>query len=532
MAALEARDVATIGVDLVPLRDLSIVRDLVALTQALHHLGDRTAWLAVLRAPWCGASLASLTVLSRRGDKQLLWEALADTRRLSECPATDRARLQRLRAVLESALAARNDAPLAEWLEATWVSLGAPDAYAAGELRHARAFLTALGDRVAAGEWRGPRDLDSLLADLYAQPHTPAANPVQLMTIHRAKGLEFDHVFVPALDRDLGRGREPLLRWLDLPRAHGVSDLIMAPVPAISSDGRGELSTLVKRLTARRGANEQVRLLYVAATRARCSLYLSAAPRSRPDGSLAPRSGTSLAMLWPALGADFVLPSDAVPVTPPDPGALSLQRLAASWAPPTLAAPLTFSRLPVAHRSLESLEFSWVQETARCIGTVIHGALERLASHPELPSPDAIESQRAAYLSRLQRLGVPERELPRAAGVVVEALRGTISDPRGRWLFSTEHQQAHSELALTGMANGRLTGVVIDRCFVDRDGIRWVVDFKTSRHEGGGLEAFLESEMQRYRGQLASYVTLAGALGPQPVRAALYFPLLRAFREL
>jgi hypothetical protein len=186
----------------------------------------------------------------------------------------------------------------------------------------------------------------------------------------------------------------------------------------------------------------------------------------------------------------------------------------------------------VAHQSLESLEFSWVQETARCIGTVIHGALERLASHAELPAADAIESQRAAYLSQLRRLGVPERELPRAAGVVVEALVGTISDPRGRWLFSPEHQQAHSELALTGMANGRLTGVVIDRCFVDRDGIRWVVDFKTSRHEGGGLEAFLESEMQRYRGQLASYVTLAGALGPQPVRAALYFPLLRVFREL
>jgi len=63
MLALETRGVDAIGVDLVPLRELSIVADLVALLEALHHLGDRTAWLAVLRAPWCGLSLETLTAI-------------------------------------------------------------------------------------------------------------------------------------------------------------------------------------------------------------------------------------------------------------------------------------------------------------------------------------------------------------------------------------------------------------------------------------------------------------------------------------
>ena len=74
--------------------------------------------------------------------------------------------------------------------------------------------------------------------------------------------------------------------------------------------------------------------------------------------------------------------------------------------------------------------------------------------------------------------------------------------------------------------------MVIDRSFVDRNGTRWVIDFKTSRHEGSGREAFLEQEMQRYQAQLATYVALARALGPQPVRAGLYFPLLGAFQEV
>ena len=80
MAALEEAGIDTIGVDLVPLRELSVVRDLVALLRALHQLGDRTAWLTVLRAPWCGVSLPTLTQLSQRQDSLLIWESLTECR--------------------------------------------------------------------------------------------------------------------------------------------------------------------------------------------------------------------------------------------------------------------------------------------------------------------------------------------------------------------------------------------------------------------------------------------------------------------
>jgi ATP-dependent helicase/nuclease subunit A len=74
--------------------------------------------------------------------------------------------------------------------------------------------------------------------------------------------------------------------------------------------------------------------------------------------------------------------------------------------------------------------------------------------------------------------------------------------------------------------------VGVDRSFLDDGGTRWVIDFKTSSHEGGNLAAFLDQELSRYRPQLEGYLALAAALGSQPVRAALYFPLLGAFREL
>lgn len=588
ITALEARKIDAVGVDLVPLRELSVVRDLVALLQALSHLGDRTAWLAVLRAPWCGLTLETLTVLSRRRDPKLVWEALADEQRLARCSAEELARLVRVRGVLEAAMESRNSMPLADWLEMTWLRLGAADAYVAEDLRHARAFFEALSERVAGGEWSGPQDLDSLLGDLYAQPHTLAANAVQLMTIHRAKGLEFDHVFVPSLERELNRGREPLLRWLDLPRTEGQSDLIMAPVPAIGDDEGGAVTAYLKRLIARRAANEQTRLLYVAATRAKHTLQLSAAPKSRSDGKIQPRYGTLLASLWPAVApmlaaqatAELVntegdqadpattaggLPNgdtapnatvarqgaatenvlrSAIPATgPSSPDAPSmdpvpqvrqqpLRRLISSWSLPELTPAPDLPHLPVAHQSLEPPEFSWVGETARHIGTVVHAALEQFAIAKQLPSNTAIAAQRGFYEYQLRRHGVPETDLQRAASVVVEALMKTVSSDRGRWIFAPEHSESRSEWALTGIAGGRLTNVVIDRSFVAQDGTRWVIDFKTSRHEGGGLETFLKQEIDRYRPQLETYVALARGTGAAPVRAGLYFPLLDVFREL
>jgi len=533
ITALQASAIDAIGVDLIPLGDLSIVRDLVALTRALHHFGDRTSWLTVLRAPWSGVTLASLTELSHREDAALVWESMHDGIRLQRCEASDRVRIARIRAVLEMAFAARDRGPLAEWLETTWLRLGAADAYSVEDLPHARAFFTAIDERVASGEWRGAQDIDALISDLYAQPQTTAPNPVEIMTIHRAKGLEFDHVFVPSLDRELNRGTEPLLRWLDLPREEGSSDLLMAPVPAIGDEEGGRLGAYLKRLTAARAANERARLLYVAATRAKHTLHFTAAPKPRADGAIVPRSGTLLACLWPALGAEFKQAeniADAMPVTAPP--TQTLRRLPAQWVSPELPPAMELSRLPIEQASLAQVEFSWAGEALRHIGTAVHAVFEQFAQQSALPSRAQIEESRVLIRQKLHRLGVLDAELNDATATVLDALTRTVEDERGRWIFAATHRDARSEYALTGIAAGRLTNAIIDRSFVDSAGFRWVIDFKTSRHEGGDVEAFLNREIERYRPQLETYAALAGALGPEPVRAGLYFPLLGAFREL
>lgn len=109
--------------------------------------------------------------------------------------------------------------------------------------------------------------------------------------------------------------------------------------------------------------------------------------------------------------------------------------------------------------------------------------------------------------------------------MVRTALANTLSDDRGRWVLGA-HAEAHNEHRIRVLTSEGMRTYVIDRFFKTLDGHRWVVDYKTSRHEGAGLEQFLDQEQQRYAQQLSDYQkAMKGS------RAGLYFPLLRGWRQ-
>ena len=139
-------------------------------------------------------------------------------------------------------------------------------------------------------------------------------------------------------------------------------------------------------------------------------------------------------------------------------------------------------------------------------------------------------SAAARIRAALAEEGVAGGELERSAAEVATAVSNVLADARGRWLFAPEHLEARSEWALAGVDGGDLAHVVLDRTFV-ADGVRWIVDFKTGRHEGADVEAFLDRESERYRDQLERYARFVAALDPRPIRLALYHPLLCGWRE-
>ncbi|HEU4781679.1 MAG TPA: UvrD-helicase domain-containing protein, partial [Steroidobacteraceae bacterium] len=279
--SLKARNVPFIGVKLEPLADVSVVRDLEALVRALESPLDRVAWLAVLRAPFVGLSLPDLTAVSEAaGVGTIVSALLGDIHGLSPEGVE---RLLRAKSVLLAAWEQREREPRAHMAERTWLALGGASAAQAGELLHARRFLAAL-DEEDGKRLRGRElDLDRLLERLYAEdPAQPDA--VSLMTIHGAKGLEFDHVFVVGVGLRGRADESRLLNWLEIPREQGGDHLVMAPIRVRGDDDDSEddaINRYLKQLHRERARAERARQAYVALTRAKLSLHLFVHPRAK-----------------------------------------------------------------------------------------------------------------------------------------------------------------------------------------------------------------------------------------------------------
>jgi ATP-dependent exoDNAse (exonuclease V) beta subunit len=535
VAELRAAGFALRGVDLERLRDRAVIRDLSSLARALLHGADRSAWWALLRAPWCGLSLARIEQLSAQVEGDV-FAALS-------AAATADPRIARLCAALTPALIGDERGwPLWQRVEHAWLRLAGPAIYAsAAERFDSRRFIDALAlhddPETLVGEALG-----TLTERLYSGA-PPQAGAIDVMTMHAAKGLEWDVVILPGLGRKTAVDADPLLHWIELPRASEGTDLLLAPIRASEQEPQGSLAAYIKGLRRARSRLERVRLLYVAATRARSALHLLGAlePTLAPAVPAAPRAGSLLEILWPAIGREFAALRSAAPAPVQDsagaPAASEatplLWRLPESWRLPVPpAAPAPRRLLLSAPVSAETPEYSWVGLTARAIGTIVHAELHRLAAARVLPAAQDLQGRAGYYGTWLAELGVMPPERAAAQALILEALERTLADARGRWLLASSHPQAHSEWRLTGLHEGRLVNVIFDRMLLDQNRQRWVVDYKTSRHEGGAVEHFIDSEAQRYAPQLRRYAALAAQLGPEPVHVALYFPLLGVFREL
>jgi ATP-dependent helicase/nuclease subunit A len=213
-----------------------------------------------------------------------------------------------------------------------------------------------------------------------------------------------------------------------------------------------------------------------------------------------------------------------------------LRRLPIEWRPPRtqLVTPATVADV-VDIEDEERPVFDWVSQVSRHVGTLVHRELDRLCRPGMQASLESLRPARARLLAELAELGVPPDRCEAACERVMAAMERTLADERGRWLLGIDGgiREAASELALSGVVEGQILEGVIDRTFLDESGHRWIVDFKTSTHEGGGLEAFLNEEVVRYRPQLERYARLMRAYRPgETVRAALYFPVMRQWREV
>ena len=504
------------------------------------------AWLALLRAPWCGLELADLLHLVGEEAAAPVWDRMnQDLPRLSP---EGRIRLERVRAVLRPALEERGRRPARRLVEGVWLALGGPAGLGEAALADAAAFLDLLsGMEEGEADWE---HLADKVKKLFAQPDLTADESLQVMTIHKAKGLEFDIVILPGLGRVPARDQPPLLMWNERPRrGENQADLVLATIMEKGSDP-DPIYRYLRQLADIRQGLEAGRLIYVAATRPREQLHLLGHAEASAEGLRLPPKGTLLRMLWPVVKGPFeeawraqeealetaAAGGSATAKGTPEQRPAVLVRLPTDWVcppvPPGLSDPAAEQGAAESEADDHgTLDFLWAGDAIRHVGTVVHRALQIIAETGLAGwNPERIRKLRDRFRAQLRRLGVSAAELEDAAEKVEAALQGALTDERGGWVLG-DHAEAESELALTAVEGGQPVRVQVDRTFV-AEGVRWIIDYKTGSHTGGDLEAFLASEQTRYRAQLERYAHVLEKYDPgKPIRLGLYFPLLRAWRE-
>ncbi|MYJ94891.1 MAG: AAA family ATPase [Proteobacteria bacterium] len=500
-----------------------VTQDLIGLTRALTHRGDRVAWLGVLRAPWCGLRWTDLHGLCKGDSDSAVWTLMHDAGRIAMLTEDGQARLKRLRAILQMAFDERSAQPLARWVQRTWLTLDGPDCLLESrDMERAEHFFAVLREATVRGDLDDPTALDRLFDDPAAIVDRPRESGIEIMTIHKAKGLEFDTVVLPGLGREARSDQGKALYWHERVHADGEESVLLAPFCA-GSDEPDSHTRWLRGIEQRKEYSERARLLYVATTRARERLHLIG---QLAVGQSRPRAGSLLAFLWPQVSPAFESAG-----TPDDTG----QQDEDAFEPQLRRLIDTARQREGATVPDEDVErrphFQWAGQAALQVGVVVHQWLHTIARDGiERWNAERVRAGIDRYGAELQLLGVDEDALREASYRVMQALEAVLDDATGQWILTTR-TEADSELPISRDADGMIENLRLDRTFVDESGTRWIIDYKTSAHEGGSIDAFLDSEVQRYRGQLERYAQAMSSIDSRPTRVGLYFPLLRAFRE-
>ena len=536
-------DIPFQAVEIEELANRQVVQDLLSLTNALHQRADRVHWLAILRAPWCGLSLEDLHHLVGRDQYRTVLDLMHDEVHVNKLSEDGRQRLFHVRDVMQEALQHRGRMATSRWVHGVWLMLGGPAClWDAGDVRDVQAFFERIDKMEMAGQF-STEQLAIEVEKLYAAPNAKAPDTLQFMTIHKSKGLEFDTVILPGLDKTTGGGEQPLLMWEEVARESNDDDvadvdLVVAPFIPKSKNKAEQVSIYdyLKSLEKQRADYEDARVLYVAVTRAERCLHLLGAVSPNKDGEFFPKKNTFLEILWPVVAGKFSKENLAkiqseLPKQSASQSNASLQdfvpklvRLSNPAIPSLMQVEVTheIQQIQAGVPTAKDEEQNYLVLEAD-IGSLTHRYLELIAKQGLNVWP---ASRLAPLKLAMQRWftgqGYSLSAASQGADAVLGLLKTTLQSPQGQWVLQSR-ESASNELELESLEDDRsqVRKKIIDRTFIE-DGVRWIVDYKTITFKTSLDQVNLKQAAEAYRQQLEGYAVLFADEGLS-IQLAVYF---------
>ena len=511
------------AVEIEALQGRQIIQDLLALTHALHHLADRVHWLAILRAPWCGLTLHDLHLLAGANQHTTIWSLMQNAEIVDQLEGKER--IKHVRDILAEALTTQGRMNTSRWLRGIWLMLNGPAClWEQADIVDVQAFFACL-DMLDRSNQFSPERLRVEITKLFATPDMNGEN-LQMMSIHKSKGLEFDCVILPGLGMTTGgKNRDkPLVLWEEV-TVNEHTELLAAPyIPKGLRSHAVSAYDYIETLENERDANEAARVLYVAATRAERKLHLVGFANQNAKSEIKPTKNSYLDLLWNAVSGEFEaaeLSAKSVGENAADdianftPNLIRLQQLqipSILQTTKTLASQTSNAQSKQNQHSLvadidnhTNLAAPNIQQSA---GSLAHLYMEMIVNDGLESWPASrIDTSAAAMRFWLLQKGYAENgteklEVEKNISHIIAALKKTISSPEGTWMLASRPNRQAELSIMTIDENNEPQEHRIDLTFIDED-IRWIVDYKlTAAHENITIAA------NQHKLQLARYASL------------------------
>ncbi|HYG31504.1 MAG TPA: 3'-5' exonuclease, partial [Methylophilaceae bacterium] len=446
--------------------------------------------------------------------------------RIARMSDDGRQRLLHVRQILAEAFEHQGRQSMRRWVESTWLKLGGPQClWEESDVRDVQALLELI-DKLEAGGRFDIAALEEGIAGLYAAPDVSAPDSLQFMTIHKSKGLEFDTVILPGLHRQPNRGDQPLILWEEVPIADMGPQLVAAAwCPRHLRDENHKTTyDYLQDLECERAANEMTRLLYVAATRTIRRLHLTGVVKASSKGDIKPPSGTFLELLWSSIGGEFVHAEQPQFIGEALTEEIFIPQLI------RLAAPAIPQELQLTAGARAAYAAPATQEIAQeQPGSRIDASSGILAHrYMELIAQDGLDAWPISRLETLEPMmqrwllvqGHSNEEAVIGAERALDALRLTLESETGRWILQKREQGSY-EYALSRAEEDGISTHIMDRTFVE-DGVRWIIDYKSTRFADDVSEPELQRQAELHGDQLRRYGRLF-VHEELPIRTGVFF---------
>jgi RPE4 domain-containing protein len=559
---LQSNNLAYQAIEIDKLNTNPVIQDLLALTKALLHPADKIAWLAVMRAPWCGLSLKDLYVITNsssrgltagssdvknfmdpavkpRDDKSApqddtattIWQSINDPDVLQKLDESSRQNLLFLRDNLAVALQNRGRKNLRNLIYDAWLSINGDACLTKNsDIEDVKTYFKLLETFDAGGDIKNFVQFEEKIDTLYTSPAATNDDTLQVMTIHKAKGLEFDVVILPGMHHMTRNADKQLLLWAEQPRPESGDELILAPIKNHAHQ-EDKIYNYLAHHEKQKNHLETMRLLYVAVTRAKHQLHLFGTLQNKE-----PKKGSFLSLIWPKVKEQFATAQKTLEPHAPQKSQHKFKRIVRDKL-------LSSRGLTAGSSDIKDFKvldpINLVREddkpaprddkpaprddTNANIGTIIHRILQQISIDGIDQWPEKrIKNATPYWQNMLTQLGVSSKNLKHAIEQIHFALKNILSDVRGRWIL-TKHQEHSTELAISTTENNQLKRYAIDRTFVDENHRRWIIDYKTT--------SFTEKNLKDHQKQLANYHKLLVQLYPGKICCGLYYPIISKWEE-